>query len=59
MKKKVLALLLMAAMMLTFLTACGKSICFFCGEEKRCTTKKVLGEEIDICKDCLETLTNG
>ena len=56
MKKKLVkavSLIAIASMMLMGLAACGKSECFFCGEEKSCKTydNALLGE-IDVCKDC-------
>ena len=50
---KAVSLIAMASMMLMGLAACGKSECFFCGEEKSCKTydNALLGE-IDVCKDC-------
>ena len=50
---KAVSLIAIASMMLMGLVACGKSECFFCGEEKSCKTydNALLGE-IDVCKDC-------
>lgn len=50
---KAVSLIAIASMMLMGLAACGKSECFFCGEEKSCKTydNALLGE-IDVCKDC-------
>lgn len=50
---KVVSLIAVASMMLMGLAACGKSECFFCGEEKSCKTyDNALVGEIDVCKDC-------
>ncbi|MBQ9119539.1 MAG: hypothetical protein IJY09_05725 [Lachnospiraceae bacterium] len=35
---------------------CKKVECDICGEKARCSTEKVLGQEINICKDCEEDL---
>ncbi len=58
MKKKIMALLLTAATVIS-LTACGKPFtCDLCNEEK--TGKKyketVYGEEIVYCQDCYDDL---
>jgi len=51
--KKFLILTVCVATMLLTLTACGEKVeCEFCGEEKRCKTTTVLGEEINYCADC-------
>ena len=56
--KKLICIVLLVVVMATMLTACGKFTCDFCGEEK--TGKKyereLLGQEVDICKDCYEEL---
>ena len=56
--KRLICVLMLVAIMATMLTACGKFKCDVCGEEK--TGKKyereLLGEEIDICKDCYKEL---
>ena len=50
---KALSLIVIVSTMLMGLAACGKSECYFCGEEKSCKTydNALLGE-IDVCKDC-------
>lgn len=58
MKKKIIALLLTAATVVS-LTACGKPFtCDICGEEK--TGKKyettVYGEKVVYCEDCKEVM---
>lgn len=53
---KVLVLMSVMVLMATGLTGCGKKECDICGEEARCKTEEVLGEEINICKDCEEDL---
>lgn len=58
MKKKILALLLTAAAVMS-LTACGKPFtCDFCGEEKtgKKYTETFLGAEITYCQDCYKDL---
>lgn len=59
MKKRIIAALLCAITVFTLFTGCGKKVeCDFCGEEKKYTTKNVLGEEITICKDCVGELSD-
>lgn len=52
--KKLICVLLLVSVMATLLTACGKFTCDLCGEEKsgKKYEREVLGETIDICKDC-------
>ena len=39
---------------------CGKKVvCGFCEEEKSGQTVTVLGEEVDVCNDCMEQLQTG
>ena len=54
--KKLICVLLVVVMMATLLTACGKFKCDVCGEEKsgKKYTEEILGEEIEMCKDCHE-----
>ena len=57
MKKR---LVLCLSLLVLLLAGCGKKvICSFCGEEKAGQTKMVLGEEVDICNDCVEQLQTG
>ena len=58
MRNKIIALALMALTLVTMLVGCGgnKTKCDFCGEEKKCTTKTIFGEEISICDDCTDVL---
>ena len=51
--KKILVAVLVLAMTLT-LAACGKVECDLCGEMKTCKTTSVLGEEINVCNDCID-----
>lgn len=60
---KIFSLVAIATMMMMSMAACGKSECYFCGEEKSCKTydNALLGE-IDVCKDCkseLEDIKSG
>ena len=56
MKKKITKLLLVT-MLAGILAGCGtKTECDFCGEEKRCLTKTVWGEEVNYCKECEDEL---
>ena len=54
--KKLICVLLVVVMMATLLTACGKFKCDVCDEEKsgKKYTEEILGEEIEMCKDCHE-----
>lgn len=59
MKKKIIIAIAVCIFLLSVLTACGqKATCDFCGEEKVCTTKSFLGEEVKICGDCQNELQN-
>ena len=55
--KRLICVLLLVVMALT-LTACGKFECDLCGDEKfgKKYEREMLGVEIDICKDCYESL---
>lgn len=56
--KRVVAAVLFSVMMLS-LTACGsKHVCDFCGEEKSCKTKELLGQKIYVCNDCLDSMNS-
>ena len=57
--KRIFAILVLAAMMLTmlvFLTSCAKVTCSTCGEEKSKMSSEVVAslgdKEIYMCKDC-------
>ena len=57
--KRFVAILILAAMLLTVLCSCGKAFtCALCGEEKRGKqhTKEVLGVEVVYCNDCSKEL---
>ena len=55
--KKTIAILKVSIMLMMVLTGCGKKAeCYFCGEEKRCNTKTIMGEKLDYCKDCEEEI---
>lgn len=54
--KKVLVLISVMAVLTVGFTGCGKKVCDFCGEEAKCKTEEVLGEEVNICKDCQKDL---
>ena len=56
--KKLISVLLLVSVLATLLTACGKFECDLCGEEKsgKKYERELLGESIDICKDCYEEL---
>ncbi len=55
MKKKlarVAAVAGIVTLMAVGFAGCKKVECDFCGEEKKCKTEEVFGEEMNICKDC-------
>lgn len=55
--KRVVSIILTVIFMIAMLTSCEtKAKCDFCGEEKSCKTKTVLGDEIKVCNDCLDEL---
>ena len=55
MRNKIVALILTMLTLITMLTGCGNKVeCDLCGEEKKCTTKTIFGEEISLCKDCID-----
>ena len=55
MRRKISVLVTMIVMAL-IITACGKFVCDFCGEEKngKSYESEVLGEEVVICQDCYD-----
>ena len=58
MKKKIVAGVLAAVMLLAVLTACGKKVpCDFCEDEKKCEPVSFFGEELYICDDCRSVFT--
>lgn len=41
------------------MTSCGeKHECDFCGEEKKCDVRIIMGEEIYVCDDCVDEINN-
>ena len=54
--KRVVVLLLALAMILALAACGGKTKCDVCGETKDCDTIEVLGEKMNICKDCQEDI---
>ena len=56
--KKMFSVILLVIVATMMLTACGKFTCDACGEEKSGKKYKesVMGEEIEICKDCYKEL---
>lgn len=57
MKKKAVFVLLTFLLLMATLAGCGrKAVCDFCSEEKKCETRTMLGEEINICEDCASEL---
>lgn len=56
--KKIVIFAIAATLCMSILAGCGsKAMCDFCGEEKVCTTKSVFGEELKVCKDCMNELS--
>lgn len=57
MKKRLVKVLALTGVVMMFATGCGKTaICDICGEEGKCKTKEVFGEEVNICGDCQDGL---
>ena len=57
MKKKLFVLSVLTVLLVSVLTGCGeKTECELCGEEKKCKTVTVLGEEAHVCKDCINEI---
>ncbi|MCD8224436.1 MAG: hypothetical protein LUC99_06270 [Clostridiales bacterium] len=60
MKKNMIRWMLVAMLTANMVACGGKTAkCDFCGQEKVCETKQVLGENINICKDCMKSLSTG
>lgn len=49
---KLITLLCTLAIFAMCLGGCKKVECDICGETKKCQTKEVLGEKINVCDDC-------
>lgn len=58
MKKRIVGLMLVVTIMGVLAGCGGKAECDFCGEEKRCETRTVWGEEIHCCKDCQDEIND-
>ena len=56
--KRVVVLLLALAMIFALAACGGKTTCDVCGESKKCDTIEVLGEKMNICKDCQEEINS-
>ena len=57
MSKKLIAIILTLLALVSVFAGCGtKTTCDWCGEEKSCKTKTVLGDEIHYCNDCMKEL---
>ena len=57
MKKKMIVVFALIAALLSTLAGCGQKVeCDFCGEEKKCETSSLFGDEINVCEDCLDEL---
>ncbi len=58
--KKIIAVISLLILILS-LSACGKFTCNICQEEKsgQKHTQKILGNDVNICKDCYEAMTSG
>ncbi len=59
MKKRLLTTIIALATIATLLIGCAeKRECDFCGEEAKCSTISFWGEELYICRECEEELSN-
>ncbi len=58
MKKRLMAIFLLSAMILALLTGCSYHTCDFCGEKKMCDERSILGTSIYICSDCKKELND-
>ncbi len=56
--KKIITLALATIMILSVLTGCAFKECSLCGEKKKCETTKVLGQEVNVCQDCIDGISN-
>lgn len=55
--KKIIATLLVVLSFATLLAGCTKETrCDMCGEVEKCKSKKIMGEKLWICDDCLKDL---
>lgn len=55
--KKNITILALLIVLLSLLAGCGQKVeCDFCNEVKKCETRYMLGEGINICKDCVSEL---
>ena len=57
MKKKMFIAILALLVILSTLTGCGHgsahmSRCDFCADEKKCETRTLFGDKVEICADC-------
>lgn len=49
---------IIAMLMALFITGCGKKVvCDLCDEKKSCTVKKIAGETVNICDDCMTEIS--
>jgi len=52
----VLAVVMLASSAIAFSSCDTKHKCDFCGEEKKCVEKTVMGESMYICDDCIDEI---
>lgn len=59
MKKRITKIFVLTGLLVLMaigLTGCEKKECYLCQEMGKCTTKKLLDKEVDICEDCMKDL---
>ena len=55
--KKVFAAITILMVLLSVMSGCGKKVkCDFCADEKKCEAIEILGDELNICKECKKEL---
>ena len=52
MKKTILAIILLTALLSALAGCAEKTECVWCGTEDYCVTETLFGEEVDVCRDC-------
>ena len=57
--KKTLSVIILALTMAMLLVGCGKVKCDLCGETKAGKTKKVMGQEVSVCNDCSNGISDA
>ena len=52
----ILSVLILSLSAIVFSSCDAKRECDFCGEEKKCVEKTVMGESMYICDDCIDEI---